>query len=252
MITINLLGEGQSNPMQTGPAYQATKFPPAVKMWNNGQQASNATDNLGNAWVDPGTLPYGNTMFAHMARRIHEVLGLGINLLANMRGATAITAWSEANHNVPVGPQYPAHPYYLHHRLTNLMTTTGITHFHGFGHHQGESDRNAEHYYFKRWWGRYHLLRAQNIIDANTPVVIGEVAALGIHTKLLAVQRAIPFYDPHVVGIASLASLPTVNPLSTPQSPHFTAEAIVIAGIRMADVMIPRLQGLIARGIISE
>lgn len=246
-----ILGEGQSNCLMLAPAFQATKFPAGVTMWNNGQGIDSPTAQLGNAWVSPNALPYGNTMMAHAARRISEAAGHDVRLILNARGSTPSTAWSEANHAKPVGPAFPGNPYAMFVRKQAIMAAAGVTRFDGFLWHQGESDKGASHYYYKRFWGHIHLMRILSMIDDNTPVGIGEVANIPGHGKILAVQRSLPNYDPHILtGIAPLASLPVVTP-SVPPSPHFTSESVAIAGVRMANTILPRLQGLVARGLVG-
>lgn len=219
-MTLRVLVSGQSNSLGISPGGPSwSTLSPNIRVWDN----VNPYTSVGSQWVTPEAARAAGTFWMHTTRNNFAVWFCdklarssfeSVDLTLVAREGRGIEYWSEDR------PQNDS----LLHQLTNVYAATGQGPADVFLWHQGENDSgSAPELYPPKFLTLLSVLRARNIIDANTIVIVGGLA----HENQSYVQfteRALHPLTKLGIGFASSHGLPTTDGV------HFTGQALFKLG----------------------
>ena len=215
---IVLLAMGQSNAIGRGQG-GADAVAGEVTVWNN-RSDTLALDDLGSGFVRPDldADPFvngRNNMFLHMAGALAETSGSPVRLILVAKGGESIDRWMDLRGTA--GPLYA--------RMAAILRRAEVPRVNLLAWHQGESDEPASDTYSDRWTRLLDRLSDDGIIDAATPIVIGETAR-----KYQSINRVLNTIaeGSDRIGIARISGLPTFDTI------HFAGDCMPEIGHRYA------------------
>lgn len=216
MITV--LAMGQSNAVGWGSG-GVWGIPPSVTVWNCAGNSDAGF--VGNAFVAPvyGAAPFTaghNNMMVHACRYLATELGEDVQLILVAYGGQPIQQWSE-------GPMYG--------RMEAVLAAAGVDCVDAFLWHQGEANTPTHATYAAAWNTLLGKMTADGVIDADSPIVIGELANQPTAPNMNAVLRSIANASDRI-ALADIACF-TANDQSVDFS-HFNGPSLVRAGLEYA------------------
>jgi hypothetical protein len=215
-VTKTILALGQSNALGANPG-GVWGIPASVKVWNCTSNTDSASSGLGTGFSTPASYPSApfinsNNMMVHCCRYLSAEFGEDINLVLVSFEGKSIAWWM--NSAGVTGTMYT--------RMANILAAAGVTKVDAFLWHQGEADNLAPSGYVASWGNLLSRMTTDGYIDADTPIVLGEVLAQDY--PINAVLHSIADCDPRV-GIADISCFPLEVNL------HFSGQSYVRAGL---------------------
>lgn len=219
-----ILAMGQSNMVGSGLG-GAWNIPASVTVWNCAGNSSSPSSGLGNAFVTPSSMAEApfigrNNLAVHACRYLAHELGEDIRLIVVACAGYAISNW--INGAGVTGSMYA--------RMEAVLAAAGVTKPDAFLWHQGEADAAISGSYTASWNALLSRMTADGYLDADTPIVIGE---LGIwQTSMNPVLRSIADASDRI-ALADISCFPI-----SAGDMHFTGASLVRAGCEYARELI--------------
>jgi hypothetical protein len=217
---MRVLVSGQSNTLCISPGGPSWAGISAnVRVWNN----LNPYSSVGDSWVTAEAARAAGTFWMHTTRNCFAVWFCdklarysfeSVDLTIISREGRGIEYWSEDR------PQNDS----LLHQLTNVYAATGQGPADVFLWHQGENDSgSAPDIYPAKFLTLLSVLRARNIVDGNTIVIVGGLAHEN-QNYVRFTERALHPLTKYGIAFASSHGLPTTDGV------HFTGQALFKLG----------------------
>lgn len=168
-MTKTILIMGQSNAIGRDDAPITTSS--AVTVWNNQNDISTLA-NVGSAYVAPnlsnapfvnGKANFGVAAMSYMAEMSN---GEPHRMILVAKGATPIDQWMSGSGT----------PGAMYSRMQAVLTAAGVGKVDAFFWHQGEDDESNTSTYQGKWNNLVARMQSDGVIDASTPIVIGETS----------------------------------------------------------------------------
>jgi hypothetical protein len=160
----------------------------------------------------------------HAASEIARRTGEEVRLVLVTKGGIPISTWMDQD-GTP-GPMFD--------RMVAIAKLAGIGPADTFLWHQGEGDNKAPDGYAKKWAHLIAGLRREGLVDATTPAIVGETAAMW--PRINPVLRDLPRRFPYI-RFVPLADFDTSD------GRHFLGEDAPAIGMRYADAALGDLAG---------